>query len=361
MQRKFNNEPSKVGRLVGARTQPIRMRARSATGKGNFAQALDVCEEAFIHNPWCVGTARDASDAAEGLGHKLLAQWLLESVQAVATDAEFFRHMAHVYETNMVWPKSDRLLGEGEEAQSQIDQDAHRKINALAKPVPRSSGSGLNEALTKKPAGSSGPDSNQARRARGDEAAAALSRTSAGRRRSRRTRRMSRPSSPVCRTPEGAKQARRRREGAGARAQGRSRRSVAPVRLRRGAAFPAPARDRLLDPARQGKARGRRVQGEARTASDDARRIRSQGIPATGCPQPGRCLASLRTGHPARQGRIHQRRDRLVSSKARSSSTYQVQVPSRPGSASRPKVRRSSPSATIMTPSRRPTPPITTS
>ena len=59
--RKFNNEPSKVGMLAGARNQPIRMRARSARGKGNYAHALEVCEEAFTHNPW------DVADGARGL------------------------------------------------------------------------------------------------------------------------------------------------------------------------------------------------------------------------------------------------------------------------------------------------------
>ncbi len=157
--RKFNNEPSKVGRLVGARTQPIRMRARSATGKGNFAQALDLCEEAFIHSPWDVGAARDASDAAEGLGLKVLSQWLLESVQAVATDAEFFRHMAHVYETNCVWPKAIACW-EKVKKLSPNDEDAHRKINALAASATIQR-SGLNEALTKKPSGSSGPDNQK--------------------------------------------------------------------------------------------------------------------------------------------------------------------------------------------------------
>ena len=74
---KFGNDPSKVGRLVGAKTQPLRMSARSAKGKGDFAKALELCEEAFAHNPWDVGAARDAADAAEGYGYKELAQWLL--------------------------------------------------------------------------------------------------------------------------------------------------------------------------------------------------------------------------------------------------------------------------------------------
>ena len=75
--RKFNNDPSKVGMLVGARNQPIRMRARSARSKGNFAHALDVCEDAFTHNPWDITAAREASEAAEQLGFLMLAEWYI--------------------------------------------------------------------------------------------------------------------------------------------------------------------------------------------------------------------------------------------------------------------------------------------
>ena len=39
--RKFNNEPSKVGRLVGARLQPIRMKIRGARGKEQWAAVLE--------------------------------------------------------------------------------------------------------------------------------------------------------------------------------------------------------------------------------------------------------------------------------------------------------------------------------
>jgi len=101
--RKFNNDPSKVGMLVGARNQLIRMRARSPRSKGNFAHVLDVCEEAFTHNPWDIAAAREASEAAEQLGFLILAEWYIESVQAQAKDADFFRH---------------RELGTGQEARS---------------------------------------------------------------------------------------------------------------------------------------------------------------------------------------------------------------------------------------------------
>ena len=159
--RKFNNDPSKVGRLVGARTQPLRMQARSAKGKGNFAQALELCEESFAHNPWDTGTARDAADAAEGLGLKPLAQWLMESVHAQGEgDADFLRHEAHVHEINEAWHKAiacwERVM-----KVDPNDQNARRRTNDLSAraTIQRS---GLNEALNKASEGSSGPESAHA-------------------------------------------------------------------------------------------------------------------------------------------------------------------------------------------------------
>ncbi len=66
--RKFNNDPSKVGMMAGARNQPALLRARSARSKGNWAQALEICEEAFVNNPWDVAASRVAAEAAEGMG-----------------------------------------------------------------------------------------------------------------------------------------------------------------------------------------------------------------------------------------------------------------------------------------------------
>jgi tetratricopeptide (TPR) repeat protein len=130
--RKFGNEPSKVGRLVGARTQPIRLRARGAKSKGHYAQAIEICEEAFAHNPWDVAAARDAAEAAEQLGWRELAQWLLESVQIlVANDVEFYRYLAHISELNQSWAKA---IGAWERVKkiNPNDEDANRQINALS-------------------------------------------------------------------------------------------------------------------------------------------------------------------------------------------------------------------------------------
>src|SRR5262249_51206671 len=105
--RKFGGEPSKVGRLVGAKNQPIRLPARAARAKGQYLHVIGVCEEAFVNTPWAVAAAREAADAAQHLGYRELAQWLMESVAAVAAgDADFIRHHAHLYEQNEAWQKA---------------------------------------------------------------------------------------------------------------------------------------------------------------------------------------------------------------------------------------------------------------
>src|SRR4051812_21079910 len=50
--KKFANTPAKVGRMVTARTHPIRLRAKTAKAKGQWAYVLEVCEEVFAYNPW---------------------------------------------------------------------------------------------------------------------------------------------------------------------------------------------------------------------------------------------------------------------------------------------------------------------
>jgi tetratricopeptide (TPR) repeat protein len=146
--RKFNNDPSKVGKLVGARNQPIRMRARSARGKGHYTQTLEICEEAFTHNPWDTAAAREASEAAEQAGYMKLAEWLVESVQAQAKDAEFFRHAAHIYERNENWPKAIASWEQVKKIDPN-DENANRQINSLSASATIKR-AGLNEALQKR-------------------------------------------------------------------------------------------------------------------------------------------------------------------------------------------------------------------
>jgi tetratricopeptide (TPR) repeat protein len=146
--RKFNNDPSKVGKLVGAKNQPLRMKARSARGKGHYIQALEICEEAFTHNPWDTAAAREASEAAEGAGYLKLAEWLVESVQAQARDAEFFRHAAHVHELNENWPKAIACWEQVKKLDPN-DESANRQINALSASATIKR-AGLTEALEKR-------------------------------------------------------------------------------------------------------------------------------------------------------------------------------------------------------------------
>ncbi len=129
--RKFNNDPSKVGMLVGTRNQPILMRARAARSKGNFHHALEVCEEAFVNNPWDVGAARVAAEAAEQLGLHLVAQWYVESVQTVTKDGDFLKFAARIHELNESWQKAIACW-ELVKKYHPNDQDANRQINALS-------------------------------------------------------------------------------------------------------------------------------------------------------------------------------------------------------------------------------------
>jgi tetratricopeptide (TPR) repeat protein len=157
IERKKFGDPSKVGRLVGARTQPIRMRARSARSKGHCTQALEICEEAFALNPWDSGAARDAAEAAEQAGYKALAQWLIESCAANANDAEFHRYAAHIHEINASWQKA---IASWERVKkiNPHDEDALHQINAISASATIAR-SGLSEALNKRPEGGSGPES----------------------------------------------------------------------------------------------------------------------------------------------------------------------------------------------------------
>jgi tetratricopeptide (TPR) repeat protein len=131
--RKFGNDPSKVGRLVGMTNKPIHMKARSARGKEKYAHALEVLEDAFTNNPWDVAASREAAEAYEMLELYPIAQWCLESVQSEvgAKDAEFHRHAAHVHELCESWPKAIASW-EAVKRINPFDEDAERKIKNLA-------------------------------------------------------------------------------------------------------------------------------------------------------------------------------------------------------------------------------------
>lgn len=154
--KKFGGDPKKVGMMSGAKNQPIRMKARSAKGKGNFAEALMLCEQALVNNPWDINTSREAAEAAEGAGWLSMAEWFVESVLPMANDVDFFRFAAHIYELNEAWPKAINCW-ERVKKINEYDEDASRQINALsAKATIKKSG--LGEAISKAPEGGSGPE-----------------------------------------------------------------------------------------------------------------------------------------------------------------------------------------------------------
>jgi tetratricopeptide (TPR) repeat protein len=145
--RKFNNDPGKVGMLVGAKNQPLLLRARSAKSKSQYRQAIEYCEDAFVNNPWDVGAARVAAEAAEALGYLVVAQYFVESVQTITKDVDFLKYAAGVYERNESWQKAIKCWEQVKKLHPN-DQDANRQINALmaSSTINRA---GLDDALDK--------------------------------------------------------------------------------------------------------------------------------------------------------------------------------------------------------------------
>lgn len=130
--KRFSNEPSKVSRLVVTKNQPIRLRAKADCARKNWSQALQVCEEAFVHNPWDVAASRIAAEAAENLNLPQVAIWLMESVLAQGgDDLHFLRHAAHVFELGGAWTKAIQIWERVRKLQPS-DESAPRKINALS-------------------------------------------------------------------------------------------------------------------------------------------------------------------------------------------------------------------------------------
>lgn len=172
---KFNNDPSKVGMLVGAKLQPIRLRIRAAKAKANWLHVLEVCEEAFQLHPWDVGAAMDAAEAAIELKVPAMAQWFMESVQAQgANDPHYWRHMAKVYEANQIWQKA---ISCWERVKKLVphDEEASRQINALSASATIAR-SGMQEAIQRagQPVGRAGPEPDLPEEAEGLRGARAL-------------------------------------------------------------------------------------------------------------------------------------------------------------------------------------------
>ncbi len=159
--RKFENNPAKVGWMVGTKTGPIKLRAQTARAQSKWAHVIEVCEEAFVVNPWDVEVAKLAAEAAEELGVLRLAQWFLESVQNVADKAEFFRALAAIHEKNKDWQKAI-VAFERVKKIDPTDEVANRKINALSADATIHKSGGYGEASRRNlTAGNSGPEAEE--------------------------------------------------------------------------------------------------------------------------------------------------------------------------------------------------------
>ncbi|WP_435020950.1 tetratricopeptide repeat protein [Tundrisphaera sp. TA3] len=154
--KKFNNDPSKVGRMVGLSLQTTKMKIGSLKKKGKWAEAIELCEEAFLASPWDTSIAMDAAEAAENLGLKKVAQYFVESVFAQGEkDHKFLRFAAHIEELAEDWKKAI-ICWEKVKAILPHDEDARRRINDITAraAIQRS---GLDQSLGKH-AAVSGPE-----------------------------------------------------------------------------------------------------------------------------------------------------------------------------------------------------------
>jgi tetratricopeptide (TPR) repeat protein len=155
--RKFNNDPSKVGRMVGLKLQGLRVKIGLAKSRHKWGDALDLCEEVFVHNPWDLIASVDAAEAAENLGLKKVAQYLIEAVIPQGEkDERFLRSAAHFEEfaedfhkAIWCWEKLKALLP--------ADEEARKKVNDLTARAAIKK-AGLQESIDKHAVGSSGPE-----------------------------------------------------------------------------------------------------------------------------------------------------------------------------------------------------------
>jgi tetratricopeptide (TPR) repeat protein len=158
--RQFNNDPTKVGRMVGLKLQGLRMKIGIAKSRQKWAEVLDLCEEVFAQSPWDLDSSTNAAEAAENLGMKKIAQYLIEAVIPQGEkDERFLRSAAQAFEfaedyqkAIWCWEKLKVLVP--------TDEQARKKVNDLtARAAIRKSG--LQESIDKhstKPVGSSGPE-----------------------------------------------------------------------------------------------------------------------------------------------------------------------------------------------------------
>ena len=154
--RKFNNDPTKVGRMVGLSLQGLRLKIGTAKARSKWADMLDLCEDVFTSSPWDVTAAMDGAEAAENLGFKKVAQYMVEAVFAQGEkDVKFLRATARIEEFADDFPKAIRCW-EKLKVLLPLDEEARKKMNDLTARATIQK-SGLEESINKRGA-SSGPE-----------------------------------------------------------------------------------------------------------------------------------------------------------------------------------------------------------
>lgn len=129
--RQFNNDPSKVGRMVGLKLQGLRIKIASKKSRQKWAEVLDLCEEVFAHSPWDLDASINAAEAAENLGLKKIAQYFIEAVFSQGEkDERFLRAAAHFEEFADDYEKAISCWGKLR-ALLPADEEARKKVNDL--------------------------------------------------------------------------------------------------------------------------------------------------------------------------------------------------------------------------------------
>ena len=140
---KYENDPAKVGFMAKTRLQPVRAQIKVAKNGGNWLRTIEHCEDAFLLNPWDVGTSMDFAEAALELQAADLAEWALLTVADEAGDnVDFIRLLARVYEAVGKWASAIGCL-ERVKALDPTDQDVGSMINRLSANQMMAKSSGL--------------------------------------------------------------------------------------------------------------------------------------------------------------------------------------------------------------------------
>ena len=234
-------------------------------GQGAVGDVLDVCEEAFVYNPWDVGTTRDAAEAAEQLGYHRAGPVAARVGPGPGQRRRLLPQPGPHLRAERELAEGDPVLGAGQEARPDRREGEPADQRPLGQRHDRAVGAQRGDRAS---AWRSRHDARDVRPDVEDDSKpqAADPRGAPARRRSR-----SSPTGsalpPTGRHLPVAEQARRGREDPGPRPEGDPRRQRPADGLRRGPDRPPPARDREADQALPGAAGRRGGQGQARRSS----------------------------------------------------------------------------------------------